>query len=930
MERKQPAGARRAGQKCISRAPYGSAGREAQVLDFAGLEALARSFGSAKRAGDGWSCRCSLHDDKHASLSLGRGDGGKPLAHCHAGCDQREVFRAVLDRARELGLLPAPAKTGRPKAAKAAATTKRRRTWPAYDAQTGEPAGEHIREDGLNGKRMWWSRRGVRTADLALYRFQKLAEHPARSAVICEGEPTADALAELEDRLGVVAVGTVTGASGTPCDAALEPLRGRTVYLWPDADDPGRSHMSRIARRLTALGVEDIRMVDWPDAPERGDAADAASQGVDIAALLAAARPWAPAEDESGGEGVESETDGDPRPTIRIARAHYNEAARKVAELVRGRLFLLGGRLPVTVQRLRRSRKLSRHAEAGEGALVVEMADPEAIAGLADATIRFEKFDARAADWVPTSCPLALARRVLAGLAEIVEPLDRLAGVARVPLMRAYGERVGGGYDLDSEVFVDAEPPSGVPDEPTREDAERALARLLLPFRGYGLDENAELRACVAAATLTAVVRPSIPTSPAVLLDGNQPGIGKGLLARALAALATGAATPVVIGEGHGPEELGKTVDAVLMHAPDVVILDNLTRPLQCSRLEQFLTEGTATLRPLGASKLVTVSPRVFVLITANNAAIRTDMQRRMLPIRIVVLDERPELRRFDFDPVEEVLRDREELLRAAFTVLRWWQRELAAGAQWPELGSFREWSRLVAGAVRALTGVNLPELIAARRHDDPVAAGERTLFAQLAERFGDRPFKAADAVAALPVELWADLGLRTGAEGRPDARTLTAFLRRRKDAVRGSYVLAVSTDHRGTHEWRIVRAAGAPKCRTLPNSLPVHGKLSEEGRGKEGVTVLEESEAEFAEFGISAPPSAPANGLNGNENRADGALAARVAALLAAGKLEAAEGELAAAGAFPGPRTLRDLAAMQDVGAIRLELAALLGGDAS
>jgi hypothetical protein len=159
MERKRPARGR-AGQGCIRRASYGPAGRGAQGLDAADLEALARSLGGAKRVGDGWSCRCPLHDDRHASLSLGLGEGGRLLARCHAGCDQREVFRAVVDRSRELGLLAAPARTGRPKAVKAAVpaprpkaadvasagarATQRRRTSPAYNVRTGELAADAL------------------------------------------------------------------------------------------------------------------------------------------------------------------------------------------------------------------------------------------------------------------------------------------------------------------------------------------------------------------------------------------------------------------------------------------------------------------------------------------------------------------------------------------------------------------------------------------------------------------------------------------------------------------------------------------------------------------------------------------------------------------------------------------------------------------
>ena len=67
-------------------------------------------------------------------------------------------------------------------------------------------------------------------------------------------------------------MGTVTGASGTPSRAALAELTGRMVYLWPDHDDVGRKHMQRVAAGLS--GVIGVEIVDWPDAPEHGGAAD--------------------------------------------------------------------------------------------------------------------------------------------------------------------------------------------------------------------------------------------------------------------------------------------------------------------------------------------------------------------------------------------------------------------------------------------------------------------------------------------------------------------------------------------------------------------------------------------------------------------------------------------------------------------------------
>src|SRR5215210_4573423 len=67
--------------------------------------------------------------------------------------------------------------------------------------------------------------------------------------VLVEGEKAADALLEA----GFCALGTVTGAGGTPEAEALQVLEGFEVVLWPDNDDQGRAHMERVAAALRAF-----------------------------------------------------------------------------------------------------------------------------------------------------------------------------------------------------------------------------------------------------------------------------------------------------------------------------------------------------------------------------------------------------------------------------------------------------------------------------------------------------------------------------------------------------------------------------------------------------------------------------------------------------------------------------------------------------
>lgn len=60
-------------------------------------ETIAKALGG-HRAGATWMTRCPAHEDSSPSLSISAGEGGKVLVRCHAGCDQRDVIAALVER----------------------------------------------------------------------------------------------------------------------------------------------------------------------------------------------------------------------------------------------------------------------------------------------------------------------------------------------------------------------------------------------------------------------------------------------------------------------------------------------------------------------------------------------------------------------------------------------------------------------------------------------------------------------------------------------------------------------------------------------------------------------------------------------------------------------------------------------------------------
>ena len=259
----------------------------AKVIDIAVGLACGRNgcpCGKTVQTGTG-NTHCPAHEDKDPSLSVTE-KTGMILVYCHTGCTQESVISVL----RQRGLWPNAGSTP----SNSAPSTGLE--WPAHDAVTGQFVSLHVRVNKPNGKKsMFWQPAGVTVKDLALYRADVLTQKPGVHIVVCEGESGTDALSTIEEGLGIVAVGTVTGASTIPGDSALSVLVGGKVYLWPDNDEPGKTHMVKIASRLWELGCADVRMLNWSDGPPKGgDAADAIAQDVDIERLLVEAQIWKP------------------------------------------------------------------------------------------------------------------------------------------------------------------------------------------------------------------------------------------------------------------------------------------------------------------------------------------------------------------------------------------------------------------------------------------------------------------------------------------------------------------------------------------------------------------------------------------------------------------------------------------------------------
>jgi putative DNA primase/helicase len=105
-----------------------------------------------------------------------------------------------------------------------------------------------------------------------LYRLPDLTGRPDAPALITEGEKAADAAAELfPDHVCLAWCGGTGGINTVDWQA----LAGRDVTLWPDADEPGRACMAKVAAKLLPIAASMAIVAPPGSAPEGWDLADA-------------------------------------------------------------------------------------------------------------------------------------------------------------------------------------------------------------------------------------------------------------------------------------------------------------------------------------------------------------------------------------------------------------------------------------------------------------------------------------------------------------------------------------------------------------------------------------------------------------------------------------------------------------------------------
>jgi putative DNA primase/helicase len=367
---------------------------------------------------------------------------------------------------------------------------------------------------------------------------------------------------------------------------------------------------------------------------------------------------------------------------------------------------------------------------------------------------------------VPITLPDRVARMYLGMGGEW--NLPALAGICTAPLLSADGRVLTTtGYDPASQLWCANLPTLGLPEYPTRAEAETALRALRKTFRtfpfadaartidrelgvdavnidlGPGLDESAFL-----VGLLTAICRPSLCLAPGLLVRGPEisgAGIGKGLLLRSICAIAFGV-QPRAFTKGPDRQELDKRLASDLIEAAPILFLDNVNGTmLRSDILASVLTERPARIRALGRTQMITLNSTAFIAVTGNGITVSEDLARRFIVCELDARCEDPEQRPFETGFLKRIEHHRPELLTAALTVWRWGRQAAADLEPGRPLGSFEDWSAWCRDPLLALGCRDPVDRIDIVKADDPERRRIVELFETWDAHHGERPIKAAE-----------------------------------------------------------------------------------------------------------------------------------------------------------------------------------------
>jgi putative DNA primase/helicase len=414
---------------------------------------------------------------------------------------------------------------------------------------------------------------------------------------------------------------------------------------------------------------------------------------------------------------------------------------------------------------------------------------------------KFVRYDMRRKKWIATDPPRQVTTTILAG--EDRWPFPRVACVVTNPVLRIDGSLLAeAGYDATTQLYMVPDPHLRLPaliERPSRDEAVGALGLLEKLLAGFKFASEID-RSVALSLLLTVVTRASVRVAPLHLVRANIAGTGKSFLADLATTISMGRECPVTTSTGR-VEEDEKKLCAILRAGVPVISLDNCSYDLTGDMLCQIAERPLVRIRILGLSEIPEFECKTAIIATGNNVGPKGDMNRRTLTCNLVADVERPELRKFAFDPLKQVLADRGTYLGAIFTIIRAYQ--TAGSPPCRPFGSYPEWTAMVRAPLIWLGKPDPVDSMEMTREEDPEMSDIDELFGQWRDRLGTTGTFTALQIRDIahdhpPLQ---DLLMRVaGDRSGVSTKKLGAWLRRIQGKIMGGYRLMLRPGRAGGH----------------------------------------------------------------------------------------------------------------------------------
>lgn len=574
-----------------------------------------------------------------------------------------------------------------------------------------------------NGRREWrWQ---SLPKPRSLYGAELLDEMQDVPVLVVEGEPKCDAARRmLGDRMLVVAW---PGGTNATHHADWSLLEGRTVLVWPDADDAGHKAAEKIVHALHELGTSARVVLPPSDAPDAWDLADAEKEGwtgdqvLDHCGLTKAMS--APVGRRSAG-----------LPPIQVLGYDLD----LISTL--GEEALVASKIPVFRRDKELVRPVSHMVPASGGRMTIaaglEKIGQPAMMDLLSQAVAWDRYDARKKKRIECDPPQKVAEVILSRAGS--SRLPPVSGVITTPTLRPDGSvLMEPGYDAATRLYHIPDPAlrmPHMPEKPTQVDANRAMDLLSSLLAEFPFVDEVS-RSVALSAIITGVVRGALSVAPLHAFRASTAGSGKSYLADIVSMIATGRPCPVMA-VSERDEETEKRLVGMLLSGFPIISLDNVNGELGGDLLCQAIERPLVRARPLGGSEIIEIESRATFLATGNGMRVRGDMTRRTLLCSLDAGAERPELREFSGNPAADVAGARGKYVAAALTVVRAYLGAGKPGTLAP-LASFDEWNSWVRGTLIWLGCADPVASMEDARTDDPELSELRELLGCWASAVG-------------------------------------------------------------------------------------------------------------------------------------------------------------------------------------------------